>query len=230
MLLTGETGTGKDLLARRIHAHSRHKDRVLIHVNCAALSPTLIEAELFGREKGAYTGSMGRQAGRFELADGSTLFLDEVTELPLDLQAKFLRVIQDGQFEQLGGQTKTLKVNVRLIAATNRDLAKAVSEGTFRSDLFYRLNAFPIVVPSLRERPEDIKLLAWAFTRRFGHTLGKPVDRIPDNVMAALQSYRWPGNVRELRNLIESVRSSWGIPRPCGCQQDQSPICPRTPL
>jgi formate hydrogenlyase transcriptional activator len=202
VLLTGETGTGKDLLARRIHAHSRHKDRVLIHVNCAALSPTLIEAELFGREKGAYTGSMGRQAGRFELADGSTLFLDEVTELPLDLQAKFLRVLQDGQFERLGG-TKTLKVNVRLIAATNRDLAKAVAEGTFRSDLYYRLSAFPIVVPPLRERPEDISLLVWTFAKRFGHALGKPVDRIPDKVITALQRYPWPGNVRELRNLIE---------------------------
>jgi transcriptional regulator with GAF, ATPase, and Fis domain len=174
----------------------------MIKVNCAALSPTLIEAELFGREKGAYTGALSRQAGRFELADGSTLFLDEVTELPPDLQAKLLRVLQDGQFERIGG-TKTLKVDVRFIAASNRDMAKAVAEGSFRSDLYYRLNAFPITVPPLRERTDDIPALAWAFAKQAGHTLGKPVERIPQNVMAALQLYPWPGNVRELRNLIE---------------------------
>jgi transcriptional regulator with GAF, ATPase, and Fis domain len=202
VLLLGETGTGKELLAEAIHARSPRHDRVLIKVNCAALSPTLIEAELFGREKGAYTGALSRQAGRFELADGSTLFLDEVAELPPDLQAKLLRVVQDGQFERLGG-TKTLRVNVRIIAASNRDLATAVAAGSFREDLYYRLNAFPIVVPPLRERPEDIPALAWSFARQVGDSLGKPVERIPHEVMTELQRYAWPGNVRELRNLIE---------------------------
>ncbi len=198
----GETGTGKELLAETIHARSRRKTRVMIKVNCAALAPTLIEAELFGREKGAYTGAVTRQAGRFELADGSTLFLDEVAEIPLDLQAKLLRVLEAGEFERLGS-TKTLRVNVRLIAASNRDLTKAVAAGAFRADLYYRLNAFPLAVPPLRERPEDIPLLAWTFAKRFGVLLGKPVERIPREVMEALQRYPWPGNVRELRNTIE---------------------------
>ncbi len=202
VLLLGETGTGKELLADTIHARSRRKARVMIKVNCAALAPTLIESELFGREKGAYTGALSRQAGRFELADGSTLFLDEVAELPLDLQAKLLRVLQDGQFERVGG-TKTLQVDVRVIAASNRDLTKAVADGRFREDLYYRLNGFPIVVPPLRERTSDIPLLAWTFAKQFGELLGKPVERIPREVMAALQRYPWPGNVRELRNVIE---------------------------
>ncbi len=202
VLLLGETGTGKELLAETIHARSRRKDRVMIKVNCAALAPTLIEAELFGREKGAYTGALSRQAGRFELADGSTLFLDEVAELSLDLQAKLLRVLQDGQFERVGG-TKTLRVDVRVIAASNRDLAKHVAEGKFREDLYYRLGGFPIVVPPLRERTDDIPLLTWAFAKQLGEALGKPVERIPQTVMEALQRYAWPGNVRELRNAIE---------------------------
>jgi formate hydrogenlyase transcriptional activator len=202
VLVLGETGTGKELLAETIHGRSRRKDRVMIKVNCAALAPTLIESELFGREKGAYTGALSRQAGRFELADGSTLFLDEVAEIPLDLQAKLLRVLQDGQFERVGG-AKTLQVDARVIAASNRDLAKAVSDGKFREDLYYRLNVFPILVPPLRERTDDVPLLAWAFAKRFGTMLGKPVDRIPREVMAALQRYPWPGNVRELRNAIE---------------------------
>jgi formate hydrogenlyase transcriptional activator len=202
VLLLGETGTGKELLAETIHARSRRKTRVMVRINCAALSPTLIEAELFGREKGAYTGAVTRQAGRFELADGSTLFLDEVAELPLDLQSKLLRIIETGEFERLGS-TKTLRANVRLIAASNRDLTKAVAAGTFREDLYYRLNAFPLVVPPLRERPEDIPLLAWTFAKRFGVLLGKPVERIPSEVIEALQRYPWPGNVRELRNAIE---------------------------
>jgi formate hydrogenlyase transcriptional activator len=202
VLLIGETGTGKGLLAETIHAHSQRNARTMIAVNCAALSPTLIEAELFGREKGAYTGALSRQAGRFELADGSTLFLDEVAELQLDLQAKLLRVLQDGQFERVGG-TRPLRVDVRVIAASNRDLAKAVAAGQFREDLYYRLNAFPIMVPPLRERQEDIPVLAWAFAREFGRALGKPVDRIPQEVMAALRRYAWPGNIRELRNAIE---------------------------
>jgi transcriptional regulator with GAF, ATPase, and Fis domain len=202
VLLVGETGTGKELLAETIHARSRRKDRVMIKVNCAALAPTLIEVELFGRDKGAYTGAVTRQAGRFELADASTLFLDEVAEIPLDLQAKLLRVLQDGQFERLGS-TKTLHADVRLIAASNRDLAKAVCDGRFREDLYYRLNVFPIRVPPLRERTDDIPLLAWTFAKQFGIMLGKPVDRIPREVMEALQRYPWPGNVRELRNTIE---------------------------
>jgi transcriptional regulator with GAF, ATPase, and Fis domain len=191
VLLLGETGTGKGVLAETIHARSRRSARTMIAINCAALSPTLIEAELFGREKGAYTGAVSRQAGRFEVA-----------ELQLDLQAKLLRVLQDGQFERVGG-TSTLRVDVRLIAASNRDLDQAVAAGTFRADLYYRLNAFPIVVPPLRERPEDIPALAWAFAKEFGRALGKPVDRIPQEVMAALQRYAWPGNIRELRNAIE---------------------------
>jgi formate hydrogenlyase transcriptional activator len=202
VLLLGETGTGKDLLAKTIHARSRRKDRTMIRVNCAALAPTLIEAELFGREKGAYTGALTRQAGRFELADGSTLFLDEVAELSPDLQAKLLRVLQDGQFERLGS-TKTLQVDVRFIAASNRDLDKAVAAGAFRADLYYRLSVFPIRVPPLRERPEDIRALTWAFARQFGQALGKPVERIPRDVLAALERYPWPGNVRELGNTIE---------------------------
>jgi formate hydrogenlyase transcriptional activator len=202
VLLLGETGTGKELLAETIHARSRRNARVMVKVNCAALAPTLIEAELFGREKGAYTGAVTRQAGRFELADGSTLFLDEVAEIPLDLQAKLLRVLQDGQFERLGSTT-TLHADVRLIAASNRDLTKAVCDGTFREDLYYRLNVFPIRVPPLRERTDDIPLLAWTFAKHFGIMLGKPVDRIPREVMEALQRYPWPGNVRELRNTIE---------------------------
>jgi transcriptional regulator with GAF, ATPase, and Fis domain len=202
VLFLGETGSGKELLAETLHSRSRRKDRTMIKINCAALPSTLIEPELFGREKGAYTGALSRQAGRFELADGSTVLLDEVGELPLDLQAKLLRVLQDGQFERVGG-TKTLKVNVRVIAASNRDMAKHVAEGKFREDLFYRLNVFPILVPPLRERREDIPLLAWAFAKQLGEALGKPVERIPQEVMETLQRYTWPGNVRELRNAIE---------------------------
>ena len=202
VLILGETGTGKELLAASIHARSPRKDRLMIKVNCASLSPTLIEAELFGREKGAYTGALSRQEGRFELANGSTFFLDEVAELPIELQAKLLRVLEEGQFERLGS-TKTIQVDVRLIAASNRDLAKAVAEGTFRADLYYRLNAFPIIVPPLRDRVEDIPALVWAFAREFGQSLGKPVERITHGTMAALQRYSWPGNIRELRNLME---------------------------
>jgi transcriptional regulator with GAF, ATPase, and Fis domain len=202
VLLLGETGTGKGLLAETIHAHSRRSAKLMISVNCAALSPTLIESELFGREKGAYTGALSRQAGRFELADGSTLFLDEVAELPLDLQAKLLRVLQDGQFERVGG-TRTLRADVRIIAASNRDLGQAVAGGQFRADLFYRLSTFPIALPPLRERQEDIPALAWAFAKEFGRSLGKPVDRIPQEALTALRRYAWPGNIRELRNVIE---------------------------
>ena len=174
----------------------------MVKVNCAALPANLIEAELFGREKGAYTGALARQMGRFELADGATIFLDEVGELPLELQPKLLRVLQDGEFERLGG-TRTIKVDARVIAATNRDLARAMEDGTFRKDLFYRLNVFPIEVPPLRERREDIPMLVWTFVRQFSEALAKPITAIDADSMAALQEHSWPGNVRELRNVIE---------------------------
>jgi len=202
VLIQGETGTGKELLAREIHKLSGRKDRPLVTVNCASLPPTLIESELFGREKGAYTGALTRMVGRFEVADGSTLFLDEIGELPPEVQSKLLRVLEEGCFERLGS-TKPLRVNVRIIAATNRDLAKDVSEGRFRKDLFYRLNVFPLAVPPLRERPGDIPLLVWAFVHEFEKKMGKRIDTISRNRMEALQRYSWPGNVRELRNVIE---------------------------
>jgi formate hydrogenlyase transcriptional activator len=202
VLLLGETGTGKELLARAIHSMSLRKDRPLVTVNCASLPPTLIESELFGREKGAYTGALTRMVGRFEIADGSTLFLDEIGELPLDLQSKLLRVLEDGTFERLGS-TKPVHVNVRIIAATNRDIAQEVRDGTFRRDLFYRLNVFPIVIPPLRERPEDIPPLVRAVVKEFQKRMGKEIESIPKKTMQALQSYSWPGNVRELRNMIE---------------------------
>jgi transcriptional regulator with GAF, ATPase, and Fis domain len=202
VLLLGETGTGKELLARDIHSMSLRKDRLLITVNCASLPPTLIESELFGREKGAYTGAMTKMIGRFEIADGSTLFLDEIGELPLELQSKLLRVLEEGKFERLGS-TKPLHVNVRIIAATNRDIEQEVKDGKFRQDLFYRLNVFPIVLPPLRERREDIPLLVRAFAKEFQKKMGKEIESIPKKTMQALQSYSWPGNVRELRNVIE---------------------------
>jgi len=202
VLLLGETGTGKELMAGAIHELGPRAERPLIKVNCAALPATLIEAELFGREKGAYTGALSRQVGRFELADGGTLFLDEIGDLPLELQPKLLRVLQDGELERVGG-AKTIRVDVRVIAATNRDLGQAVRDGRFREDLFYRLNVFPIRLPSLRERVADIPMLVWRFAREFADTMGRPVERIPDETMAALARYRWPGNVRELRNLVE---------------------------
>ena len=202
VLLLGETGTGKELLARAIHSMSLRKDRPLVTVNCASLPPTLIESELFGREKGAYTGAMTKMIGRFEIADGSTLFLDEIGEFPLDLQSKLLRVLEEGSFERLGS-TKPLHVNVRIIAATNRDIEQEVKEGKFRKDLYYRLNVFPIALPPLRERQEDIPLLVMTFIKEFQKKMGKEIERIPNKTMQALQSYSWPGNVRELRNVIE---------------------------
>jgi transcriptional regulator with GAF, ATPase, and Fis domain len=202
VLLLGETGTGKELLARAIHKLSPRKDRPLVTVNCAALPPTLIESELFGREKGAYTGALTRMVGRFELADKSTLFLDEIGELPLELQGKLLRVLEEGNFERLGSP-KPVHVDVRIIAATNRDIGQEVKDGRFRQDLFYRLNVFPIVIPPLRERPEDIPPLVRTIVKEFQKRMGKEIDSIPKKTMEALQSYSWPGNVRELRNLIE---------------------------
>ena len=202
VLIQGETGTGKDLLARAIHHLSPRKERPLVSVNCASLPPTLIESELFGREKGAYTGALTRMVGRFEAADGATLLLDEIGELPPEVQGKLLRVLEEGRFERLGS-SKTLQVNVRIIAATNRDLAQDVNEGRFRKDLFYRLNIFPIAVPPLRERREDIPLLVWAFVRQLEKKMGKRVDAIPRKSMEALQTHSWAGNVRELRNVVE---------------------------
>ena len=201
-LILGESGTGKELLARAIHANSHRRDRDMVTVNCAALAPTLVEAELFGREKGAYTGAMNREPGRFEIADGSTIFLDEIGELSLELQAKLLRVLQDGEFERLGS-SKTLNVDVRIIAATNRDLNIAVEKKEFREDLYYRLNVFPIEVPPLRERNGDVPQLVWTFVREFSEAMSKRIDTIPRKAMEALERYCWPGNVRELRNIIE---------------------------
>jgi formate hydrogenlyase transcriptional activator len=202
VLVTGETGTGKELIAEAIHHMSKRKDRLLVKVNCASLPSALMENELFGRERGAYTGALAKQIGRFELADHSTLFLDEIAELPLDVQAKLLRVLQNGEFERLGGP-KTIRVDVRLIAATNRDIGAEVQKGTFRSDLYYRLNVFPIKVPPLRERPDDIPMLVDSFVREFSVKMGKKIRSIPKRTMEALQSYQWPGNIRELRNVIE---------------------------
>ena len=202
VLIHGETGTGKELIARAIHRLSGRKNSAMIKLNCAALPPTLIEAELFGREKGAYTGALTTQIGRFEAANGSTIFLDEIGEMPVELQAKLLRVLQEGQFERLGSSTP-ITVDVRVIAATNRDLAKGVREGRFREDLYYRLNVFPISVPPLRERRDDIPLLVWAMVKEFGKVFGKTIERIPKKNMDALMAYHWPGNIRELRNVVE---------------------------
>ena len=202
VLILGETGTGKELLARTIHNLSNRKERPLITINCAALPPALIETELFGRERGAYTGAMTRMAGRFEVADRSTLFLDEIGELSLDLQVKLLRVLEEGRFERLGS-TKSLQVNVRIIAATNRDLAQEVAARRFRKDLYYRLNVFPISIPPLRERLEDVPPLVWAFVKQYEKKMDKRIDRIPRKSMDALQRYAWPGNARELRNIVE---------------------------
>ena len=204
VLITGETGTGKELVARAIHKLSRRRDRIVVRVDCASLPSGLIENELFGREKGAYTGALTKQMGRVELADNSTLFLDEIGELSLELQAKLLRVVQDGQFERLGGP-KTIKVNVRIIAATHRDLAEKVKNGTFREDLFYRLNVFSIHVPPLRERAEDIPLLVKAFVQEFGQRMGKKLRPPTRESMQLLQNYSWPGNIRQLRNVIEQT-------------------------
>jgi len=202
VLLLGETGSGKEVLAQAIHAASTRKDRPMVKVNCAALPATLIESELFGREKGAFTGAIARQAGRFEIADGSTIFLDEIGELPLELQPKLLRVLEKGEFERLGG-SQTIKVDVRVIAATNRNLEQAVGQGKFREDLFYRLDVFPIEVPPLRERREDIPLLLWTFVKEFSNSMGKQIEKVASESMAVLMAYSWPGNIRELRNVIE---------------------------
>lgn len=202
VLLLGETGTGKELVAAAIHDLSPRRDRPMVRVNCAAIPSNLIESELFGREKGAYTGALSRQIGRFESAHGSTIFLDEIGELPHEVQVKLLRVLQDKHIERLGNPTP-IPVDVRIISATNCDLAKAVSTGKFREDLYYRLNVFPIRLPPLRERPEDIPILVSAFLAQFSAATGHNITSIPKPTLDALQRYHWPGNVRELRNVIE---------------------------
>jgi transcriptional regulator with GAF, ATPase, and Fis domain len=202
VLLEGETGVGKEVVAQAIHDRSPRRHRPMVHVNCGAIPDALIESELFGRERGAFTGAVARQIGRFELADGSTIFLDEVAELPLESQAKLLRVVQDRVVERLGGP-HGVKVDVRIIAATNRNLADAVAARTFRDDLYYRLNVYPITVPPLRERAEDVPTLVWSFVDEFTKAYGKTITSVSRADMAALQAYSWPGNIRELRNVIE---------------------------
>ena len=204
VLITGETGTGKELVARAIHNLSSRKDRIMVKVDCSALSASIIESELFGREKGAYTGALTSQVGRFEFANKSTIFLDEIGELPLELQTKLLRVLEDGQLVRLGNP-KLVKLDVRVIVATNRDLAQRVKQGMFREDLYYRLNVFPIHVPPLRERAEDIPPLVWSFVREFERKMGRQIESIPKNTMETLQRHAWPGNIRELRHLIEQA-------------------------
>jgi transcriptional regulator with GAF, ATPase, and Fis domain len=202
VLVLGETGTGKEVIAQYIHRLSPRQRNVMVKVNCAALPAGLVESELFGREKGAFTGALTRQIGRFEVADGSTLFLDEVGELSLELQAKLLRVLEIGEFERLGSP-RTVKVDVRVIAATNRDLEEAIRQGRFREDLYYRLNVFPIRLPPLHERAEDIPALVWVFLEQFNARMGKRITQVPRKTMESLQRRPWRGNIRELRNVIE---------------------------
>jgi formate hydrogenlyase transcriptional activator len=198
----GETGSGKELIARAIHSRSGRKNRPLVKLNCGAIPTGLVESELFGHMKGAFTGALERRVGRFELADGGTLFLDEISELPLDTQVKLLRVLQEHEFEPLGS-SRTMRVNVRIIAASNRDLDKAIQEGRFRADLYYRLNVLPIVLPPLRQRRSDIPLLTSFFLERYSRQLGKQVMGVAQDTMEALSRYDWPGNIRELQNVIE---------------------------
>ncbi|MDN5871663.1 MAG: sigma 54-interacting transcriptional regulator [Nitrococcus sp.] len=202
VLITGETGTGKELIARALHSLSGRKDKPMVTLNCATISAGIMESELFGHEKGAFTGALSRKIGRFELADGCTIFLDEIGELAPDLQAKLLRVLEQGEFERVGG-TRTFKVDVRVIAATHRDLEQRCRSGEFRPDLYYRLNVFPIHLPPLRERREDIPLLVEHFVQKYATKLGKPISSVPAQMMAALRAYAWPGNIRELQHVIE---------------------------
>jgi formate hydrogenlyase transcriptional activator len=202
VLIQGETGTGKELIARAVHNVSLRCGRPFIKLNCAAIPDTLLESELFGHERGAFTGAIAQKVGRFEMADKGTLFLDEVGDIPLALQPKLLRVLQEQEFERLGG-TRTHQVDVRLVAATNRDLEGMVKRGEFRSDLYYRLNVFPISLPPLRGRREDIPALVTHFVEIYGRRMGKQIDNIPPEAMSALSSYQWPGNIRELQNFIE---------------------------
>ena len=202
VLITGDTGTGKELIARAIHNASKRSDRAFVSVNCAAIPQSLIASELFGHEKGAFTGATGRRLGRFELAEGGTIFLDEIGELPKETQVALLRVLQEHEFERVGGNS-SIKTNVRVIVATNRDLEAAVAAGTFREDLFYRLNVFPLEIPPLRERREDIPMLARHFIDRYAREACKRINSVSKDTLDLFQSYSWPGNIRELRNVIE---------------------------
>jgi formate hydrogenlyase transcriptional activator len=202
VLIQGETGTGKELVARALHDLSGRSKRSFIKVNCAAIPATLLESELFGHEKGSFTGAFAQKIGRFELADQGTLFLDEVGEIPLELQSKLLRAIQEQELERVGGN-RTIRVDARLIAATNRDLKQMVEEGTFRGDLYYRLHVFPLTVPPLRERREDIPLLIRYFTQKHARRMNRPIESIPSAAIESLTNYEWPGNIRELQNVIE---------------------------
>jgi formate hydrogenlyase transcriptional activator len=202
VLLRGETGTGKELIARAIHNRSRRQERALVKVNCAAIPSGLLESELFGHERGAFTGAVTQKIGRIELAHQGSLFLDEIGDIPLELQPKLLRVLQEKEFERLG-DTRTKKVDVRVVAATHRDLEQMILEKEFRSDLYYRLNVFPILIPPLRQRPEDIPLLVQYFVREAARRMSKTIDNIPSETMTALTEYQWPGNIRELENVIE---------------------------
>jgi formate hydrogenlyase transcriptional activator len=202
VLLLGETGVGKELLATHLHEMSVRRSRPMVRVNCSAIPATLIESELFGREKGAFTGSLARQIGRFELANHSTIFLDEIGDLPADVQVKLLRVLEERQIERLGSP-QGIKVDVRIVAATHRKLEERIIDGTFREDLFYRLNVFPVRVPALRDRAEDIPFLVWRFVEEFARAFNKNIEAISRKDMDALQGYPWPGNIRELRNVVE---------------------------
>ena len=202
VLIQGETGTGKELIARAIHEASPRRNRRFVALNCAAIPGALLESELFGHERGAFTGAWAQTQGRFQMADGGTLFLDEIGDMPLELQPKILRALQEREFERLGS-TQTVRVNARVLAATNQDLGQLVSKKLFRADLFYRLNVIPICLPPLRDRVQDIPLLTEFFVAKFAAQLNKPIDLIPDEVMAALKAHDWPGNIRELQNFIE---------------------------
>ena len=212
VLVLGETGTGKELIARAIHDLSARRGRPFLKLNCAAIPFDLLESELFGHEKGAFTGAIGQKIGRFEMADGGTLFLDEIGDIPLALQPKLLRVLQEKEFERLGSG-RTHHINVRMIAATHRDLSEMVMRKEFRSDLYYRLNVFPVTLPPLRERRQDVAPLVWHFVQVFSGRMGKQIDSIPHETLAALEAYSWPGNVRELQNLIERavIRADNGV-------------------
>src|ERR1700722_9422705 len=202
VLIQGETGTGKEVIARAIHEASPRRNQRFVALNCAAIPSALLESELFGHERGAFTGAVGQTKGRFQQADQGTLFLDEIGDMPLELQPKLLRALQDWEFERLGG-SQTIRVNVRMVAATNQDLAHCVANKQFRADLYYRLNVIPIFLPPLRERVEDIPLLVDYFVRQFSARFNKPIETVPEEIMAALKAHDWPGNIRELQNFIE---------------------------
>src|ERR1700727_1237535 len=238
VLLTGETGTGKELIARAVHKRSSRSARAFVSVNCAAIPPALIGPELFGHEKGAFTGALQRRLGRFELAEGGTIFLDEVGELPMETQVALLRVLQEREFERVGGN-QVIRADVRVIAATNRDLEAAIAAGAFRKDLFYRLNVFPIKIPPLRERKEDIPVLVEYFIDRYARKAGKKMRSIQEKSMELLRSYSWPGNIRELQNVVErsvivcesdnfSVDESWLSLETLGARPSSQPLAKKS--